>query len=53
MALTRDFKDTVRDRVKRDPEFCRALLWEVLDAIQNGEPELAKILFRDYKAATQ
>ena len=30
MGLTRDFKETVQDRINRDPEFCEELLkdWE-------------------------
>lgn len=36
MALTRDFKDTVRARVQTDPEFREALLKEGLEAMRSG-----------------
>jgi hypothetical protein len=29
MGLTRDFKETVQDRINRDPEFCEELLKEL------------------------
>lgn len=53
MALTRDFKATVKDRADRDPEFRRELLKEALEAVVNGEPELGRILLRDYINATE
>ena len=52
MPLTRDFRETVRDRAQRDPEFRRGLLEEALQAALEGEPEAAKILLRDYVNAT-
>ena len=53
MALTRDFKDTVKDRADRDPEFRNGLLTEALEAVVHGELEVAKILLRDYINATE
>jgi DNA-binding phage protein len=52
MALTRDFKDTVKDRAERDPEFRVALLEEALDALLNADLETGKVLLRDYVNAT-
>lgn len=52
MALTRNFKETVKDRANRDPEFRNQLLTEALEAIVCGEVEVAKILLRDYINAT-
>lgn len=52
MALTRDFKETVKDRADRDPEFRNELLTEALEAIVCGEGEVAKVLLRDYINAT-
>jgi DNA-binding phage protein len=52
MALTRDFKETVKDRADRDPEFRKELLTEALEAIVCGEVEVAKTLLRDYINAT-
>jgi DNA-binding phage protein len=52
MALTRDFKETIVERVKRDPGFAAALLQEALDALLNGEPEVARLILRDLVNAT-
>ena len=52
MALTRDFRETVKDRADRDPEFRNGLLTEALEAVVRGELEVAKILLRDYINAT-
>jgi hypothetical protein len=52
MALTRDFKETIRDRVQRDPKFRRELLREGLEAMLSGEIEVAKTVLRDYINAT-
>ncbi len=52
MALTRDFREAVKDRADRDPEFRNGLLTEALEAVVRGELEVAKILLRDYINAT-
>jgi len=52
MALTRDFRETVKDRADRDPEFRNGLLTEALEAVVRGELEVAKLLLRDYINAT-
>ena len=52
MALTRDFKETVAARVRRDPAFAQALLDEAITLFVNGEPESAKIVLRDLVNAT-
>ncbi len=52
MALTRDFKETVRARAERDPDFRIGLLEEALDAFMNADLETGKILLRDYVNAT-
>lgn len=52
MALTRDFKETVVARAKRDPAFAQALLDEALTLFLNGEPDTAKLLLRDLVNAT-
>lgn len=53
MALTRDFRETVKDRADRDPEFRNGLLTEALEAVVQGDFEVAKILLRDYINATE
>ncbi len=52
MALTRDFKETVVARMKREPKFARSLLDEALTLFLNGEPETAKLMLRDLVNAT-
>ena len=52
MALTRDFKETVVARVKRDPKFAQALLDEALTLFLNGDPDTARLILRDLVNAT-
>ena len=52
MALTRDFKLTVRDRLQRDPSFREALLKEAVDCLLAGDVETGKSLLRDHVNAT-
>jgi len=52
MPLTRDFKETIRDRARRDPKFRKELLREALEAMLSGEVALAKTILRDYINAT-
>lgn len=52
MALTRDFKQAVVERVQRDPAFARALLDEAATLLLNGEPHTARLILRDLVNAT-
>jgi DNA-binding phage protein len=52
MALTRDSRDTVVERVKRDPAFATALLDEAVTLFLNGEPDTARLVLRDLVNAT-
>jgi hypothetical protein len=52
MKLTRDFKETVNERVQRDPAFAAALLDEAVSLFLNGEPETARLILRDLVNAT-
>ena len=47
MALTRDFKETVKERAARDPAFAKAMLDEAANAFLNGEPHVARLILRD------
>ena len=47
MALTRNYKETVLARIKRDPDFARALYGEALDAILEGETAEGLSMLRD------
>jgi len=48
MALTRDFRETVQARAKRDPAFRKGLLSEAIESLLSGEVALGKELLRDY-----
>lgn len=52
MTLTRDFKLTVVERVKRDPAFAKALLDEAATLFLSGEPDAARLILRDLVNAT-
>ena len=52
MALTRDFRQTVVERVNRDPAFAQALLDEAATLFLNGDPETARLILRDLVNAT-
>lgn len=45
--LTRDFKETVKERAARDPAFAKAMLDEAATAFLNGEPHVARLILRD------
>lgn len=47
MALTRDFKETVKERAARDPSFAKAMLDEAATAFLNGEANVARLILRD------
>ena len=47
MALTRDYKQTVLARIKRDPKFARALYAEAMTAVLEGETEEGLSMLRD------
>lgn len=44
MALTRNFKQTVIERVERDPQFAKALLDEAANVSQAAEATIARAL---------
>jgi DNA-binding phage protein len=48
MALTRDFRETVQARAKRDPAFRKGLLSDAIESYLSGEATLGKELLRDY-----
>lgn len=47
MVLTRDFKETVKERAVRDPAFAKAMLDEAATAFLNDEPQVARLILRD------
>jgi DNA-binding phage protein len=52
MPLTRDFKETIRARVERDPKFRKALLREGVETMLTGDVATAKTILRDDVNAT-
>src|SRR5580700_2640196 len=52
MALTREFKDTVKARAARDSAFREALLTEAAEQLLAGDLETGKAVLRDYINAT-
>ena len=50
--LTRDFRETVKARADRDPEFRAGLYQEAVQAMLDGDFGTAKILLRDIINAT-
>lgn len=52
MPLTRDFKETIQARVKRDAAFRKELLRESVESFLKGDIETGKAVLRDYINAT-
>jgi len=52
MPLTRDFRDTIRERAQREPAFRRALLAEGLQLIASGDLATGRSILRNYINAT-
>jgi hypothetical protein len=52
MPLTHDFKETIRARAQRDPDFRQALLCEAVECIIYGDLTTGKAVLRDYVNAT-
>jgi DNA-binding phage protein len=52
MPLSRDFKETILARVKRDAAFRKELLRESVECFVSGDVETGKAVLRDYINAT-
>ncbi len=52
MSITRDYKDTINERIVNDPVFTAALLDEAITLFLNGEPDVARLVLRDLVNAT-
>lgn len=52
MALTRDYKETIQERVAKDPYFAASLMNEAVTAFLEGEPETARTILRDLVNST-
>lgn len=49
---TRDYKETIHERVQQDNAFAAALLDEAASLFLNGEPDVARLVLRDLVKAT-
>ena len=47
MALTREYRETVLERIKHDPEFTAALYAEAIGSLVEGDRETALSVLRD------
>ena len=52
MALTIDFKDTIKNRIARDSAFREELLKEGIECLLIGDMDTGKAILRDYINAT-
>lgn len=52
VQITRDFRETIQNRIKKDPEFAKHLLDEAVSEFLNDNPESARILLRKIVNAT-
>jgi DNA-binding phage protein len=52
MALTRDFRETVKARIAVDATFRAALLSEAIELLLSGDVETGKSILRDFINAT-
>ncbi len=52
MALTREFRESIRVRAERDPAFRKALFTEALNAYLTGEEATGKAVLKDLINAT-
>ncbi|MCY4548306.1 MAG: transcriptional regulator [Defluviicoccus sp.] len=52
MSLTRDFKETIKGRIDRDPAFREELLKEGVERLLSGDVDTGKTILRDYINAT-
>ncbi len=48
MALTKDFRETIRERAKREPPFRCALLQEAIEQVLADGIESGKAIIRNY-----
>lgn len=52
MALTRDFKETIKARAEHDSAFRKELLIEGIESLLSGDMNTGKAVLRDYINAT-
>ncbi len=46
VTLTHNYKQTIRERAKRDPNFSTALMNEAVSSLLDNEPETARLIIQ-------
>ena len=52
MALTRDFRETIRERAQAEQAFRKALLGEAIEILISGDEKTGRAILRNYVNAT-
>ena len=52
MALTRDYKQTIRERAERDPDFAASLMNEAVSSFLSGDSETSRLVLRELVNST-
>src|ERR1035438_6232263 len=52
MALTKDFRETIRERAQQEPKFRKALLREAIELMLSGDEKTGRAILRNYINAT-
>jgi len=52
MPLTRDFRETIRERAQRESRFRKALLREAIQLMLSGDEKTGRAILRNYINAT-
>jgi DNA-binding phage protein len=52
MALTKEFRETIRERAQREPAFRKALLREAIELMLSGDEKTGRAILRNYINAT-
>lgn len=52
MALTKDFRETIRERAQREPKFRKELLQEAIELMLSGDEKTGRAILRNYINAT-
>ena len=53
MDLTRDFRETIRERAEREPAFREALFAEGVECLLSGDVRVGEAILRDYLATVR
>ena len=52
MPLTKDFRETIRERAQREPRFRKALLREAMELMLSGDEKTGRAILRNCIDAT-